>query len=286
LSQALNAAATCTGVTAKARKSLADLGATLEALRIAAETGTVAGLIDSLLRRIDYLHFLDDGTLQGEARQENVKELLSVAQEYQEVGLEGFLEEVALISDLDSADMASDAVILMTLHAAKGLEFPAVFMVGMEESIFPHTRALYDATEMEEERRLCYVGMTRAREELFMTYATSRMLYGGVQHNLPSRFLSEIDTGFQANLGSAGYEPVGGPSWSPSSTFGGAAATPTPAYSNEPRYVPDLDEGDSVRHAVFGVGTIMEKEGDVVTVYFKGKGAKKLDIGFAPLEKL
>jgi DNA helicase-2/ATP-dependent DNA helicase PcrA len=285
LSQALDASALCTSVTAKARASLADLGATLAALRTIAVSTPVAALIDSLLRRIAYLKYLDDGSLQGEARQENVKELLSVAQEYQEVGLEGFLEEVALISDVDSADMSSDAVILMTLHAAKGLEFPVVYMVGMEESIFPHTRALYDAKEMEEERRLCYVGMTRAREELYMTYATSRLLYGGVQHNLPSRFLSEIDAGFQANAGSVGYESA----WSPTPSFGASAANSAAApvvLSNEPRYVPDLDEGDGVRHSVFGVGTIMEKDGDMVTVYFKGKGAKKLNLGFAPLEKL
>src|SRR6185437_15258159 len=105
------------------------------------------------------------------------------------------------VSDLDSADMSSDAVTLMTLHAAKGLEFPVVFMSGMEESLFPHSRALYDQTEMEEERRLCYVGMTRAKEELYLTHASSRLLYGGVHHNPPSRFLSEIDGEI-----SSGYE--------------------------------------------------------------------------------
>jgi len=279
LAQALANAADCREVTGKARTGLSGLGAALTALRDAGQTSTVAGLIDSLLRRIDYLHHLDDGTPQGEARQENVKELLSVAQEYQDAGLEGFLEEVALVSDLDSADLSGDAVTLMTLHAAKGLEFPVVFMTGMEESIFPHSRALYDQSEMEEERRLCYVGMTRARQELYMTYASSRLLYGGVQHNLPSRFLSEVDSGFQANAGS-GYESI----WSPSAAAGSApAGPPAPA---EPRYVPDLDEGDRIRHDVFGAGTVMEKDGDMVTVYFKGKGAKKLNISFAPLEKI
>jgi DNA helicase-2/ATP-dependent DNA helicase PcrA len=284
LEQALTQAALCTSVTAKARKGLVGLSDTLSDLRAAQTDATVAGLIDSLLRRIDYLRYLDDGSEQGEARQENVKELLSVAQEYQEVGLQGFLEEIALISDVDSADMNSDAVILMTLHAAKGLEFPVVFMVGMEESIFPHSRALYDTDEMEEERRLCYVGMTRAREELYMTYATSRMLYGGIQRNLPSRFLSEIDAGFQANVGGGGYEPA----WTPRPTFDiedGVLLPDIPVVSNEPRYVPDINEGDDVRHPLFGQGTIMEKDGDMVVVYFKGRGAKKLDLGFAPLEK-
>jgi DNA helicase-2/ATP-dependent DNA helicase PcrA len=286
LQQALQAANECSAITPKARKGLSELGDILSSLRLVSEEATVAGLIDSLLRRIQYLNYLDDGTPQGEARQENVKELLSVAQEYQDAGLDGFLEEVALVSDLDTADFSSDAVTMMTLHAAKGLEFPVVFMVGMEESIFPHSRALYDQNEMEEERRLCYVGMTRAREELYMCYATSRLLYGGVQHNPPSRFLSEIDGEFQA---ANTFEPQ----FSFQPTFRNSDVSsmidepmPGAAASNEPRYVPDLYEGDTVRHKVFGEGTVMEMDGDTAVVYFKGKGARKLNVSFAPLEKL
>ena len=107
-----------------------------------------------------------------------------------------------MISDLDSYDTGSDAVTLMTLHAAKGLEFPVVFMVGMEEGIFPHSSTFYDQEELEEERRLCYVGMTRAEQELHLTYASSRLLYGATQYNPPSRFLSDID----AKLASAGID--------------------------------------------------------------------------------
>jgi DNA helicase-2/ATP-dependent DNA helicase PcrA len=274
LLQSLQQADSCPDITPKARQAFSELGDILAGLREIVEEATVGGLIDSLLRRIDYLHWLDDGSAQGEARQENVKELLSVAQEYQDAGLDGFLEEVALVSDLDSADFAGDAVTLMTLHAAKGLEFPVVFMTGLEESIFPHSRALYDQSEMEEERRLCYVGMTRARQELYMCYASSRMLYGGVQHNPPSRFLSEIDGEFQA---SGGFDAYGG-----SQPFSDAS----PAQSDEPRYVPDLNEGDDVRHQVFGQGTVMEIDGDTAVIYFKGKGTRKLNISFAPLEKL
>ena len=274
LFQALAQANDCSDITPKARTSLSELGDILESLRIVSEDASVRGLIDSLLRRIDYLNSLDDGSLQGEARQENVKELLSVAQEYQDEGLAGFLEEVALVSDLDSANFDGDAVTLMTLHAAKGLEFPVVFMPGMEESILPHSRALYDQSEMEEERRLCYVGMTRARQELYMINCGSRLLYGGVQHNPPSRFLSEINAEFQtmaSNEPTFNFQPT---------------MSPTAAQSSEPRYVPDLSEGDSVSHQLFGVGTVMEIDGDNAVIYFKGKGTRKLNISFAPLEKL
>jgi DNA helicase II / ATP-dependent DNA helicase PcrA len=279
LFEALNNIETCGLVTAKAKKGLGELGEMLLRLRELVDTTPPASIIDSLIRRIDYLKFLDDNTPQGESRQENVKELIGVAQEYQEQGLATFLEEVALVSDIDQADFDGNAVTLMTLHAAKGLEFPAVFMVGMEESIFPHSRALYDQFEMEEERRLCYVGMTRAREELYMIYATSRMLYGGAQHNPPSRFLSEIDAQFQPS-DEYGY---GAPAqFAPT----GFSQDVIPADDGEPRYVPELNEGDSVRHEVFGVGSVVEIEGDNATIYFKGKGAKKLNIAFAPIKKL
>jgi DNA helicase-2/ATP-dependent DNA helicase PcrA len=269
LAESLREVGSCPDLTPKARASLNELGDILESLRVVMADASVGGLIDSLLRRIDYLKSLEDGTPQGEARQENVRELLSVAQEYADVGLDGFLEEVALVSDLDSADFSNDSVTLMTLHAAKGLEFPVVFMTGMEESIFPHSRALYDQHEMEEERRLCYVGMTRARQELYQTNASSRLLYGGVQHNPPSRFLSEIDAESSATTSFDDDRNLG-----------------QVEMSSEPRYVPELNEGDGVRHQIFGVGTVMEIEGDNAVIYFKGKGTRKLNISFAPLEKL
>ncbi len=281
LYQALQTVQDCTAITPRARKSLYELSAQLDELRTANEDATVSGLIDSLIRRIDYLHFLDDGTAQGESRQENVKELISVAQEYQDVGLDGFLEEVALVSDLDNVEFGSNAVTLMTLHSAKGLEFPVVFMVGMEETLFPHSRALYDQSEMEEERRLCYVGMTRARQELHLLYANSRVLYGSVQHNPPSRFLSEIDGDFQQSYG-AGYDShdYGPPQGATSEHFAASSK------NDEPHYVADILEGDMVRHQVFGEGQVMEMDGDTAVIYFKGRGSKKLNVAFAPLEKL
>jgi DNA helicase-2/ATP-dependent DNA helicase PcrA len=280
LADALRQVTSCPSLTPKAQKGLSELGDILDSLRNLLEELSPAALIDALLRRIDYLHYLDDGTALGEARQENVKELLSVAQAYQDLGVSVFLEEVSLVSDVDSADFSGDAVTLMTLHSAKGLEFPVVFMVGMEETLLPHSRALYDQTEMEEERRLCYVGMTRAREELYLIYASSRMLYGGVQHNPPSRFLSDIEAEFQTgggfNLSGKAQELFG----SIKEAIYERAVAP-----EEPRYVPDLEVGDSVYHQLFGSGTITELHGEVATVAFAGKGVKRLNISFAPLKK-
>jgi DNA helicase-2/ATP-dependent DNA helicase PcrA len=305
LSEALTQAAGCGSVTGKAKKGLVELGDILKSLREVVDDVPPAALIDSLVRRLGYLNYLDDGTPQAESRQENVREFMGVAQSYQEVGLPGFLEEIALISDLDTADAGTgnggrggngDAVTLMTLHAAKGLEYPVVFMAGMEETIFPHTRALYDPTEMEEERRLCYVGMTRAREELYMIYATARMLYGGIQHNVPSRFLSEIDGAYSQETASA--MSFGGQNGGLQATMQNfrtstsyddrnyVAPAPPQVDDGEPRYVPDFEVGDGVKHLLFGKGTIVELEGENATIYFQGKGPKKLNIAFAPLEKL
>lgn len=277
LQQALDNVADCPMLTPRARKAIDEFGRIIRDFRESIDTLRPAELVDSLIRRIDYMQFLDDRTPQGEARQENVRELLTVAEEYRDSGLEGFLEEVALVGGVDDSHTDGQAVTLMTLHAAKGLEFPVVFMPGMEESILPHSRALYDQSEMEEERRLCYVGMTRSREELYMSYCSSRMLYGMPQHNAPSRFLSEIDPSSQQQVFGevvpGGFDP-------------NIAALPPKIVDNEPRYVPDFEEGDSVQHQLFGHGTIMEMQGDVAAVYFKGIGVKKLSVSIAPLKKM
>ena len=268
-------------LTPKAKKGFLELADIVVSFRKLNDDLSLPDLMEKLVGRIGYLGFLDDGTLQGESKKENVKELLSVAQEYQDVGLDGFLEEVSLLSDIDSFDSDSNAVTLMTLHAAKGLEFPVVFMVGMEESIFPHSRALYDQSEMEEERRLCYVGMTRAKQELYLLHASSRMLYGGVQHNPPSRFISEIDASLletQTNYGSFGQAPAASPR--PRSDF-----DDMPSYDESQEFI-ELAEGDRVKHQLFGEGTIVEMDGETATIYFRGKGSKKLNVSFAPLQKL
>lgn len=266
------------GLTPKARKSFADLGEMLARLKEAADDMSLPDLIEAVIKRIGYLDYLDDNTPQAEERIENVKELISVAREYADLGLAGFLEEVALISDLDAVQADQDAVLLMTMHAAKGLEFPAVFMIGMEESIFPSSRALYDQEQMEEERRLCYVGMTRAREELVLTSASSRMLYGQTQHNPPSRFLADIDG--KAETAQAPAFMYAGP---PTANINDPFIDPL-----EPRIVQedtDLALGDKVRHKVFGQGTIVGIDGRSVSVSFAGRGVKRLNLDFAPLER-
>lgn len=279
LDEALQNADRCNDITPKARKGLLELADIVRSMREVMGDSNVSGLVDSLVRRLDYLTYLDDGTMQSEARQENVKELLSVASEYEELGLEGFLEEVSLLTSSDNNDTHKDSVTLMTLHGAKGLEFPVVFMSGMEETVFPHSRALYDASEMEEERRLCYVGMTRAKQELYLLYASSRMLYGGTLHNPPSRFLADVDSRLADT-----HQPT---------VFGGSFASeyaPRPkealAVSTEPRYVPDLEIGDGINHSVFGKGTVVHMDGDIATISFGSRGTKQLDISLAPLQKI
>jgi DNA helicase-2/ATP-dependent DNA helicase PcrA len=276
LQRALQTASDHPTLTSKAKLGLSELGDVVASFRQLMDETSLPVLLDSLIKRIDYMTYLDDKSPQGEARTENVRELLSVAKSYQAFGLDGFLEEVALVSDIDSYDAKGDAVTLMTLHAAKGLEFPVVFMIGMEETIFPHSRALYDQSEMEEERRLCYVGMTRAKEELYLIHASARLLYGGMQHNPPSRFLSEIDG--EVHLASD-FEPTFAPK---QNSFNGTY----PLADRGERYVPELSEGDGVRHELFGLGTVLELDGDNAMIYFKGKGTKRLNIAFAPLEKL
>jgi len=265
LSLALTHSNECDGLTPKAKAGFSQIADLIVSFRAEAGEMSAAVLLEKLLKRLKYLEFINDGTPQGEARAENVRELLSVASQFEDVGLDDFLEEVALISDMERRNNTADAVTLMTLHSAKGLEFPVVYVAGLEESILPHSRSLYDPQEMEEERRLRYVGMTRAREELYLSYATERALFGGRTSNPPSRFLADIE-------GRTAHE--------------GDSASIQTIVDDEPHYVLELAEGDVVDHQLFGKGTVLEIAGDTAVVYFKGKGAKRLNIAFAPLTKL
>jgi DNA helicase-2/ATP-dependent DNA helicase PcrA len=288
------------GLQGKAVAALQAFARLIDDLRKEAQTGSVGVLLNLVIKRSGYLAFLDDGSIQAADRIENVKELLSVAEGYNELSLETFLEETALIADVDNYSESTDAVTLMTLHSAKGLEFPVVFIPGVEEGIFPHSRSLFDGEQMEEERRLCYVGMTRAKERLFMLYANSRLLYGATNHNPPSRFLLEIPPELQdsaSEWGGGGTaakgHAAGAGSWSPTPMLGGvtrASGVPTTeaaaSLHREKMLGLDLSPGDRIRHTKFGEGIVSEVSGDEVSAAFSGIGVKRLSLSFAPIEKI
>ncbi|MBQ68473.1 ATP-dependent DNA helicase PcrA [Candidatus Saccharibacteria bacterium] len=254
-------------VTGKARQAMGALGAVLRRLHEGLETLTPVEMIEAVLGDTGYRAFLQDGSPQAEDREENIGSLLSDAQSF--ASLADFLEEVALMSSADTAN-SGQKVTLMTLHAAKGLEFPVVFMVGMEEGIMPHSRVFESPTELEEERRLCYVGMTRAREELHVSYAYSRLQFGQRSYNPSSRFIT--DMGDQVATTEA------------APNFFGARQDAT---QDEPFYSDELgfEVGDMVRSAVFGDGEIIDVDGMAVTVAFISGKTKKLNAEFARLEK-
>ncbi len=260
------------GLTTRAKNAFSKFGNELYEIAQKSSEMPPDEVLELIIQRFDYRDHLNDGTPQAESRLENVAELVGVAKSFNSTA--EFLEEVTLISSADQS-ASDDAVTLMTLHAAKGLEFPVVFMVGMEEGIFPTSRAEYEPAAMEEERRLCYVGMTRAREELILTFAQSRLLYGSRQYNLPSRFLSDIDENFL--------------SLSLNSVEKTASDNLRNEYENEARFVPDevdLEVGDRVQHQIFGRGTVKGIDGSIVAVDFGSGKVKKLNVAFAPLEKI
>jgi len=275
----------------------------------------VADLIQDVLVTTGYIEELKKNRDPEElARVENLGELVNVAREFedqepsedQDLTLTGFLESVSLVADIDSLDANAEAITLMTLHAAKGLEFPVVFMTGMEEGIFPHLRSMNSQTEMEEERRLCYVGITRAQSELYICYAGARMVFGQPQRNPVSRFISEIPSKLFLTVGSRTevgkqYNPTVQPDRGTRRrpevpTWGDMKYTQAAKAATERKIASALTKGPAsdyklgskVRHVAFGVGTIVNHEGDtMVTVAFPAPvGIKKLDTSFAKLEKV
>lgn len=254
----------------------------------------------------------DERTTESKDRLDNLQELLAALEDFEktskENGLSAFLEQVALISDMERGERHPESVTLMTLHAAKGLEFPLVFMTGMEERLFPHVRALDDPEQMEEERRLCYVGMTRARERLCLSNARRRHFYGQEQFNSPSRFLGDIpkdllemQEDYQAGFGwgstpSAGNGRKAGNGWDQAMEFSrrhAVAPEDDEFPDNEVQVIPEGDEifiGMRVRHRKFGPGTIRKREGsgdsEKVIVWFDAGGPKKLLLQFAGLERI
>ncbi len=272
-----------------------------------------AEVIRQILEATGYIKELEaEETIEAAGRIENLQELIGAAQEYARI--DEFLEQVALVADTDDID-ADNRVMLMTMHAAKGLEFPVVFIVGMEDGVFPHSRTLMEPTELEEERRLAYVGITRARERLCVTHAWTRSLFGQSQYNPPSRFLDEVPKELfdrQGNVDSsidsdrASYrartdwamgrvpeyrrrdDESPDNSWERSRERKVNAALRTPKPSNSQEL--GLRVGDDVRHATFGEGVIIDIKGvgdnAEVTIRFVDAGTKHLMLTWAPLEKL
>lgn len=245
----------------------------------------VGALLNQIITDVSYFAYLDDGTDEGRSRIENVQELIGVAETYDELGPDGiplFLEEVSLVSDVDDLPEEVGAPVLLTLHMAKGLEFPIVFITGLEEGLLPHTRSLEDPEGLEEERRLFYVGMTRAKDRLYLLYTFRRTRYGMDDVNEPSRFLKEIPEHLLAERGTfqARREQAIARETTWSDRFPAASPPSGPRYR----------VGERVRHKHFGEGVIIdarESRGDQeITVAFEEVGVKHLLASIAPLERL
>lgn len=195
--QSIQLALASGGFTTRQKDALTKLATLLEKLHHESGRSTLMDLVTLIVKDTDYKTYIDDGTEEGEERWKNVREIFTAVGKYEEElppdGLSKFLEEVSLIQDTDKLrDTTTAAISMMTLHSVKGLEFPIVFMVGLEEGVFPHSRALLNPKELEEERRLCYVGITRARKQLHISFCRQRMIHGTTQFNPPSRFLLEL----------------------------------------------------------------------------------------------
>lgn len=269
------------------------------------EEVTLGELYDELVERIDYLNFLKtDDPESAEDRAANVQELASNLRRFEEENPEGtlsdFLEEVSLITDIDNYDNNADSVVLMTVHSAKGLEFPVVFLPGMEENIFPGMASVYVPSEVEEERRLAYVAITRAKEELYIFHAESRMIFGMTNRNRVSRFVEEIPETLVEHTRSRDYSarPVSMPSFGGAKPFGEAPKTKSVAeaggFMPKPRVKPapagTYRVGDTVLHKAFGTGLIVSAtpmaNDTLLEVAFDKVGTKKLFANFARLTKV
>ena len=269
------------------------------------EEVTLGELYDELVERIDYLNFLKtDDPESAEDRAANVQELASNLRRFEEENPEGtlsdFLEEVSLITDIDNYDNNADSVVLMTVHSAKGLEFPVVFLPGMEENIFPGMASVYVPSEVEEERRLAYVAITRAKEELYIFHAESRMIFGMTNRNRVSRFVEEIPETLIEHTRSRDYSArlVSMPSFGGAKPFGEAPKTKSVAeaggFTPKPRVKPapagTYRVGDTVLHKAFGTGLIVSAtpmaNDTLLEVAFDKVGTKKLFANFARLTKV
>ena len=310
-----NALADIPGMTARTRKPLEVFSVMMFDLLGKMDTIPLSELIEQILDVTGYIRALEaEEKPENKSRIENLQEFIGVAKDFETTSeaptLEEFLNHIALISDIDDTDFADERVTLMTLHAAKGLEFPVVFMAGMEEGIFPHTRTLMDDKELEEERRACYVGITRAQKKLYLTYARQRMIFGNITSFPPSRFLKEIPSFYLeeagtrcASHGTRNYTPKPVPGFSkaksayeilqemtlqnPLKTI----TTPIHARTASGTIRPDMTiawrPGDKVRHGKWGKGTIISVEGSgeetMLKIAFPDQGIKGLMQKYAPI---
>jgi ATP-dependent DNA helicase UvrD/PcrA len=284
---ALDRLSEMTELTPAAVKALGDFRDLVREVRAASQERRVVEVLDLLLLRSAYERYLKDGSPEGDDRWANVLELRGLASEYDGLpageGLQAFLEDVALMSDVDSMDDQAQGMTLITLHMVKGLEFPVVFMLGMEEGLFPHSRSLDSPAGLEEERRLAYVGMTRAKDRLYLLHTFRRHLWGSANLNLPSRFLADIPPELvDASAGIPAGVPVQG--MAPARVI--EAARPAVPVVLVQRYTP----GDQVEHRSWGRGTIlkstMTRTDEEVIVKFDKVGMKILAVSLAPIVKV
>jgi len=302
------------GLPSKAVESIKEMITTLCQFSQEKDNLKVSDIYDGLLVRTGYLKSLElQNTVESEGRIENLLEFKSVIYDYEkensQLSLSEFMEKVALMAEIDNHDAGENAVVLMTLHSAKGLEFPVVFMPGMEDGLFPGWRSFEKPDGIEEERRLCYVGMTRAMQRLYLTSAEVRTLYGKTDYTKESQFLKELDKSLidgdaiyekRNAAGSISSSSSGrNPGWSQGGGNDGYSGSEIFRPFDQLKYIkqnqtagsstakgPDFHEGDKVSHNKFGEGLVLSSEGSTVTIAFDSVGVKKLAKDIAPIKKI
>ncbi|MBK3495730.1 DNA helicase PcrA [Viridibacillus sp. YIM B01967] len=293
------------GLPAKATNAAAKFHAMISGFTQMQEYLSVTELVEQVLDKSGYREMLQiEKTIEAESRLENIDEFLTVTKAFEaqsdDKTLVAFLTDLALIADIDSLDKEDESkgsIVLMTMHSAKGLEFPVVFIIGMEENIFPHSRSLQDEDEMEEERRLAYVGVTRAEQKLFLTCAQTRTIFGRSSYNSPSRFLQEIDSDIIEDISSNKSSASGGAGRSTRSSGFATKAPTTRTVVSKSAYQQSGGEklgwasGDKAAHKKWGVGTVVSVRGEGENVeldiaFPSPTGIKRLLAKFAPIEKV
>lgn len=285
-------------VTKRARTSLENFAAMIFDLLNDIEGKDVLSLIETVIKQTGYGDMLDkeaEHDPQVESRKENVGEFLSVAKDYMDSNPDGnlqdFLENVALVSDVDDFESSDSKVTLMTLHAAKGLEFPVVFLTGLDEGLFPHSRTLLDPAQVEEERRLAYVGITRAERQLYVTNAITRTMYGRISAYMPSRFLAEIPPQLMEDYHRKSAMPQSRTTAVPGKQRVSILTKPVASSLPKKHAVTDtFAKGDKVRHKIWGIGTVLDVIGEgpnmQMKIQFPTKGVRQVVVKYAPLEKI